>query len=266
MISIPHQSIAAIGRQISPLIENHALRSFRSMLTGPGVRHGRGFVSVVTGEQNPFGNFLCAARDLDLASMTSAIAPLVGCGAPSAILFCGAIDAHTESALDANGFKRSDGITAQAVNVDEVAACSLPNGYVFARANDPAERAAWADVFARAYSIPFGAALPFTGPIGVQTAPDASVQYFWILKGDQPVCTSVLSLDDGVAGLYAIATVADERGKGLGAFATAEPLRVARALGFRVGVLQATQAGLPVYRRLGFRDFGELPLYLRMTV
>ena len=43
---------------------------------------------------------------------------------------------------------------------------------------------------------------------------------------------------------------------------TAEPLRAARALGYRVGVLQSSEAGHSVYRRLGFADYGVVPMYL----
>ena len=46
--------------------------------------------------------------------------------------------------------------------------------------------------------------------------------------------------------------------------ATAEPLRIAHRLDYRVGVLQASDEGHPVYRRIGFVDVGAVPLYLRM--
>lgn len=45
---------------------------------------------------------------------------------------------------------------------------------------------------------------------------------------------------------------------------TAEPLRIARRLGYRVGVLQSSQTGHPVYLGLGFADAGEVPMFVRM--
>ena len=71
-------------------------------------------------------------------------------------------------------------------------------------------------------------------------------------------------LQNGVAGIYAVSTAPDHRRKGLGAHATAEPLRIAAKLGYCVGILQASGPGQPVYRRLGFNEFGPIPLFVRM--
>jgi hypothetical protein len=40
------------------------------------------------------------------------------------------------------------------------------------------------------------------------------------------------------------------------------PLREARAAGYRVGTLQASEMGFPVYRRLGFQEVCTFGLYL----
>ena len=96
------------------------------------------------------------------------------------------------------------------------------------------------------------------------TSADAPIQYFAIRKGAKLVCTSLMYFEDGVAGIYCVATIPDERGKGLGAHATAEPLRLVRDLGDRVGVLQSSAAGHSVYKKLGFTDVGVVPLYVRM--
>lgn len=74
----------------------------------------------------------------------------------------------------------------------------------------------------------------------------------------------MLYLADGLAGIYCVATLPAERGKGLGAHVTAESLRAALPLGYGVGVLQATEAGHGVYRGLGFTDVGSVPMFIRM--
>jgi hypothetical protein len=76
----------------------------------------------------------------------------------------------------------------------------------------------------------------------------------------------MLFLDDGLAGIYSVATLQDERGKGIGGYATAQPLRAAHALGYRVGVLQSSEAGHSVYLGLGFIDVGEVPMFTRMPI
>ena len=99
---------------------------------------------------------------------------------------------------------------------------------------------------------------------GNSAAADARTQTFAIRKDGRYVTTSVRHLADCLAGIYCVATAPDERGRGLGAFATAEPLRIARRLGYRVRVVQSSAAGNQVYNRVGFTAFGGVPLIARM--
>jgi hypothetical protein len=200
---------------------------------------------------------------LDRARVRSAYELLLHCGAPSAIMSCGEVASDVAADLASSGFQRVAELSANAIDIDRLSATSIPSGYRFARASSPDEREAWAAIFSRGYELPLPASEPFAAALGAGDAPDDPIQYFWILRGEQPVCTSVLTLVDGLAGIYAVSTVPEERSKGLAAFATTAPLRAVRDLGYRVGVLQATKAGLPVYRRLGFVDLGEIPLFVR---
>jgi len=264
MHSKPYPSIAAIGDGVGRLICGHIDLAFRDIMPGTGVEIDRRFVRLVTGEPHPFGNFACMVDPADLEATKAAVGPLLGCRAPSAVFFTGLVSEAVTQELNASGFQRHGGLPAMAVEIEKLSSTALPAGYAFARVDSAAQRDAWADVFARGYGLPLRVGGAFAGGIKGDKTEDAPLQYFWILKDGRPVCTSMLYLKDGVAGIYGVATLAEERGKGLGAFATGEPLRVAHRLGYRVGVLQASEDGHPVYRRIGFTDFGEVPLYVRI--
>jgi ribosomal protein S18 acetylase RimI-like enzyme len=78
----------------------------------------------------------------------------------------------------------------------------------------------------------------------------------------RPVATATLVLGGGVAGIYNVMTVPDAQRRGIGALMTAGPLEVARARGYRLGVLQSSKLGYPLYRRLGFQDYCRIAIYL----
>jgi predicted N-acetyltransferase YhbS len=78
----------------------------------------------------------------------------------------------------------------------------------------------------------------------------------------RPVATSQLFLSAGVAGIYNVTCLPEARGQGIGAAITLAPSLAARGMGYRVAILQASDLGYPVYRRLGFQDFGERSIYL----
>lgn len=90
----------------------------------------------------------------------------------------------------------------------------------------------------------------------------AQPRYIGYLDG-VPVAASALVLHAGVAGIYAVATLPEARGKGIGTMMTALPLLEAKDLGYEVGVLQASAMGFPIYARMGFRKVCTYRLYLQ---
>jgi GNAT superfamily N-acetyltransferase len=127
---------------------------------------------------------------------------------------------------------------------------------------DAAMLRAWVDTFTIGYELPDLVTEPFFASLERRgLGADRPLRHFLARLRGEPVATSSLLLSAGVASLNAVATVPAARRQGVGAAISAAPMRVARALGYRVGILQASHLGRPVYQRLGFRDCFPLPIY-----
>lgn len=85
----------------------------------------------------------------------------------------------------------------------------------------------------------------------------------WVgYAGGQAVAAAQLVAQDHVAGLYYVAVVDSARGKGYGEAVTRRAVAAGRARGYHLFTLQASPAGYPLYRRLGFHEVGEYVTYV----
>ena len=96
----------------------------------------------------------------------------------------------------------------------------------------------------------------------VEAVLDLPFRNYLALLNGQPVGTSQLFLSAGVAGIYNVTCIPEARGQGIGAALTLAPLLYAREIEYHIGILQASELGYRVYRRLGFQDLGQLSVYL----
>jgi ribosomal protein S18 acetylase RimI-like enzyme len=119
------------------------------------------------------------------------------------------------------------------------------------------ERAArtWCDVFARGFGFPKAIGDEFLA-LTIESAGDNGAAYrsYLLSWRGEPVAAASAMLTGDVVGIYNVATLPHARRRGFGGFLTSHAARDARNRGASVAVLQSSEAGLRVYRALGFRE------------
>ena len=138
--------------------------------------------------------------------------------------------------------------------LDWGALARAPAGFRVERVVDVHGLETFAETFSEAFEVPRFAAeawLDATRTLGVGTTP-WDLYLGWL--DDRPVSTAMLFCGSGVATLFGIGTSPAARSRGIGAAITLASLAEARERGYGYAVLFATEAGAPVYRRIGFRD------------
>ncbi|TET51857.1 MAG: hypothetical protein E3J58_01255 [Actinomycetota bacterium] len=87
------------------------------------------------------------------------------------------------------------------------------------------------------------------------------VRFTGIVDGEA-IATSAVFMGSEAAGLDNVTTTPDWRKKGAGASMVLYALRFSQSLGYSAGVLQASDMGFNLYRRLGFKKYYEFKEYL----
>ncbi|MBI5105777.1 MAG: GNAT family N-acetyltransferase [Solirubrobacterales bacterium] len=99
--------------------------------------------------------------------------------------------------------------------------------------------------------------------VALRGAPDdAALLAVASVDGVPTACAGAI-VEDGTAELTLVATLPPARGRGLAGACIRSVLRRARDGGADLTVLEATQIGRPVYRRLGYRELGAMQMWER---
>jgi GNAT superfamily N-acetyltransferase len=139
---------------------------------------------------------------------------------------------------------------------------AVPGDFTIEIVRDRGGAEAWADTFNAIYGTP-----QFAGQAWVDSAAryrfdNAPFRLYLGRWRGKPVATNMLVLGAGAASVLGVGTLPEARGQGIGSAITLQPYLDAREVGFHTGVLFATDLGIPVYERLGFRIVGALSRYL----
>jgi len=169
-----------------------------------------------------------------------------------------------EEQLLARGFVHAAEPAGMAMELATLPENEPPPGLVVEEVRDESTLHDWSRVSSTVFEFPGHAtdawhAVHAASGLG----PDAPWRNFLARLDGDAVATSSLFTGSGVASIASVATLPHVRHRGIGTAVSLLPLRQARNSGFRIATLCASDAGEPVYGRMGFREFCRMGMYLR---
>lgn len=163
--------------------------------------------------------------------------------------------------LLAHGATAVGAMPVMAVEIDRVTEIGGPPELTIEEVSGPDALADWVQAYGPSYGVTPEQNEDVTRLEGQRPDPPDSFVRLAGRVGGRVVGSAAMLAAHGVAGIYVVTTAEDHRRRGIGARLTAAALRAGRERGLRIGTLQATGAGAPVYQRMGFEKVSEYHMF-----
>jgi GNAT superfamily N-acetyltransferase len=209
---------------------------------------GDNWWSIVSGAQSADAN-MSLIFDASAESLDSALEVVSRVGVPSLALLAGLGLAHA-ARLPERGFALAGTMPLMAISLDVAQPRSaLSTGLEFRKAYVKQDTDSIISLLHESFEMPPEACAFVVSP---EIAESPGI-YFWLLLDQgQPVCTVTTTTEEGILGIWSMATPPRAQRKGYGQTLLSQVMQEHVQHGERVGVLGASPAGEPLYRRIGF--------------
>ncbi len=166
--------------------------------------------------------------------------------------------------LEKRGFAHAAAPPMMAVDLHELEENPhAPSSLEIDEALDIATLEIWNRIMTAVYEFPDFARRPWLDMhASLGLGPKRAWRNFTGSVDGEVVATASLFLGAGVAGIANVATIEEVRRRGIATALTLELARVARNMGYRIGVLFSSEMGEEMYRKLGFVEYAKGGLYI----
>jgi len=143
---------------------------------------------------------------------------------------------------------------------------SGPSGLIIEEVCDAPTFQEWCRVMLPVFQFPEFTAGPWMDMHhSLGFGPGRQWRHFLLCLEGRPVATSSLFLGSRACTVASVAVLPDFRNRGLGSMAVLASLQEARRMGCRLATLCSSDMGEGLYRRLGFKEYCRMNLYLWMN-
>ena len=226
------------------LVENH-----------PATRKSEKFYDFLSGLKHPFANMIFGMVVPDPVETVRDITDRLAKSKAPAYWWVGPCirPGNIDSLLKDSGWQMIESVPCMVIDLGKLESPQLD--IELREVRTQSDLSDWQEVFAEGYEVPLEVARVLSPEL------DGPMRLFTAFMNGEPVGTTGLFNHLDVPGVYCVSTLPEHRRKGIGAAVTALPLLDAREQGYRIGTLQASSMGLPVYKRLGFEEFTSLKIF-----
>ncbi|HUW78997.1 MAG TPA: GNAT family N-acetyltransferase [Candidatus Nanopelagicaceae bacterium] len=182
-------------------------------------------------------------------SLDSALEIISRVGVPSLALLAGPGLGHA-ARLPERGFAFAGTMPLMAISLEAAQPRSTKSdGFEFRKAYAKQDTDAVINLLHESFETPPEACAFIVSP---EIAKSPGI-YFWLLLDQgQPVCTVTTTTEEGLLGIWSMATPPRAQRKGYGHALLSHVMQEHAQQGQRVGLLGASPAGEPLYRRIGY--------------